>query len=255
MSGLAERLRQVDDRVWDRALVARPLHLMVALGPGLERARGPAGAEPVGGPRDDAAAAGEAHDTRSPRLTAGAAMARRSSSRSSRPPPELGPAVFVIIAYAYSTGVHADGACCRAGLAITSGTILIVGIVDTPDDILFPFFVFGVAPWAIGRAIRTQTRARPRAGRAGGQGPAPARAGGSQRGGVRARPHRARPPRRARPQPERHGRPGIRRSARARHGSRRGDRRRGADRAKRPRRAGRASPPVRHRAARRGRGA
>ena len=32
-----------------------------------------------------------------------------------------------------------------------------IGIVDTPKDILFPFFVFGVAPWAIGRVIRTQT--------------------------------------------------------------------------------------------------
>ena len=67
----------------------------------------------------------------------------------------------------------------------------------------------------IGRAIRTQTRARPRARRAGGARPPPARAGGGERGRVRARPGRARPPRRARPQPERDGHPGLRRARRA----------------------------------------
>lgn len=155
MSGLAERMRQVDDRLWDRALVVVLCTLMVITVVGSNELEGPPALNLLVGIAMTLPLLGR---RRHPIATAAMGAAGGLILLAFlTPPPELGPAVFVIIAYAYSTGVHADGAAARAGLAITSGTILVVGIVDTPDDILFPFFVFGVAPWAIGRVIRTQT--------------------------------------------------------------------------------------------------
>jgi signal transduction histidine kinase len=155
MNRLVEKLRQVEDRTWDRMLVAflsvlmvvsvlsaedldgpPALNLLVALGmalPLLARRTHPVAA----------AAAGAA---------GGLILVLFLTS-----PPELGPPVFALIAHSYSTGVHADGAASKTGLALIAGTILVVCLIDTPEDILFPFFVFGVAPWAIGRVIRTQT--------------------------------------------------------------------------------------------------
>ena len=155
MSGLAERLRQVDDRVWDRALVVVLSALMVLSVVGSNKLEGPPALNLLVGLAMTLPLLGR---RRRPLATATiGAIGAMILLAFLTPPPDLGPAVFVIIAYAYSAGVHADGLAAKAGLAVTSGSILVVGIVDTPDDILFPFFVFGVAPWAIGRVIRTQT--------------------------------------------------------------------------------------------------
>jgi len=155
MNGFAERLRQVDDRTWDRTLVGLLSLLMVISVLAADDLEGPPvlnllvgmgtilpllarRTHPIAG-----AAAGAA---------GGIILVAFLTS-----PPDLGPPVFALIAYSYSSGVHASGAASRAGLAMIAGAILVICIIDTPDDIVFPFFVFGVAPWAIGRVIRNQT--------------------------------------------------------------------------------------------------
>ena len=183
MNGFAERLRQIDDRTWDRSLVGLlsllmvlsvlsaedlegppVLNLLVGLGmilPLLARRRHPIAGAAVG-------------------ATGGIILVAFLTS-----PPDLGPPVFALIAYSYSSGVHAGGAAARAGLAMIAGAILVICIIDTPEDILFPFFVFGVAPWAIGHVIRRQTAlARELAEQEARVARAPAGAGGAERGCV-----------------------------------------------------------------------
>ncbi|HEX2128559.1 MAG TPA: histidine kinase [Solirubrobacterales bacterium] len=65
---------------------------------------------------------------------------------------------FALMIAAYSVGVHAEGRRALVGLALAAGTILTIGFMETPDDILFPFFIFGVAPWAVGRMLRSHTQ-------------------------------------------------------------------------------------------------
>jgi signal transduction histidine kinase len=68
-----------------------------------------------------------------------------------------GPSTISVIIVVYSVGVHSGGARSWLGLALVAGTILATCIVETPDDILFPTLVFGIAPWVIGRALRGHT--------------------------------------------------------------------------------------------------
>jgi signal transduction histidine kinase len=155
MSRLVDRLREVDDLIWDRGLVAFLCLLMVLSVPGSNELKGPPALNLLVG---IAMTLPLLWRRRHP--VAAAAMGATGALillLFLTAPPEMGPSVVVLIAYAYSAGAHADGAAARAGLAITAGVILVIGIVDTPKDILFPFFVFGVAPWAAGRVIRTQT--------------------------------------------------------------------------------------------------
>jgi signal transduction histidine kinase len=155
MSGLAERLRQVDDRVWDRALVAVLCVLVVLSVFGIEDLEGPPALNLlVALGMTLPLLARRSHPIAGAAVAAAGALILVIFLTS---PPELGPPVFVLIAYAYSSGAHADGAAAKAGFALIAGAILVVCLIDTPEDILFPFFVFGVAPWAIGRVIRTQT--------------------------------------------------------------------------------------------------
>ena len=44
-----------------------------------------------------------------------------------------------------------------AGLLTIAVGIVAVAVAYNPDDIVFPFFIFGVLPWVVGRTVRTQT--------------------------------------------------------------------------------------------------
>jgi signal transduction histidine kinase len=68
-----------------------------------------------------------------------------------------GPSTISVIIVVYSVGVHAGGRRAWLGLALVAGTILATCIIETPEDILFPTLVFGVAPWVIGRVLRGHT--------------------------------------------------------------------------------------------------
>jgi signal transduction histidine kinase len=72
--------------------------------------------------------------------------------------PTFAPAVFSMIVVSYSAGAHAEGRSSLAGVALVSGAILAISILENPDDIVFPFFIFGVAPWVVGRALRGHTK-------------------------------------------------------------------------------------------------
>ena len=73
------------------------------------------------------------------------------------PPLEFPSVTFTLMVASYSVGVHADGRRALVGLALPAAAILAISIAVTPDDILFPFFIFGVAPWAVGRMLRSHT--------------------------------------------------------------------------------------------------
>ena len=74
------------------------------------------------------------------------------------PPLEYPSLTFALMIASYSLGVHAEGRGSAAGLALPTATILTVSLIETPEDVLFPFFVFGVAPWAVGRMLRSHTQ-------------------------------------------------------------------------------------------------
>src|SRR5207237_7283359 len=57
----------------------------------------------------------------------------------------------------YSTGAHLGLRRSLLGFALVIGAIVTVCIVQTPNDIFFPLVFFGIAPWALGRVIRSQT--------------------------------------------------------------------------------------------------
>jgi signal transduction histidine kinase len=73
-------------------------------------------------------------------------------------PPELFSIVLMLVAATYSTGAHLSLRPALLGLAIGAGTILVVALVDDPNDAFFPVAFFGVVPWLVGRTIRNQTR-------------------------------------------------------------------------------------------------
>jgi signal transduction histidine kinase len=68
------------------------------------------------------------------------------------------PTTFAMMVASYSAGAHADGARSFAGLGLAGGGIGVISVLETPDDIIFPLLLFGVAPWLIGRTIRSQGR-------------------------------------------------------------------------------------------------
>ena len=66
------------------------------------------------------------------------------------------PTTFAMMIASYSAGAHADGERSFAGLALAGGGIGVICVLETPDDIIFPLLLFGVAPWLIGRTIKGQ---------------------------------------------------------------------------------------------------
>jgi signal transduction histidine kinase len=72
--------------------------------------------------------------------------------------PANGTSVGVVMIFAsYSTGAHLELRRALIGFALTTGAIATVCIIKTPGDIFFPVVFFGIAPWVLGRVIRTQT--------------------------------------------------------------------------------------------------
>jgi signal transduction histidine kinase len=72
-------------------------------------------------------------------------------------PPAIPAVSFALMIASYSAGTHANGWRSWLGLCLTAGTILVLSLVGTPGDVLFPFIVFGVTPWVVGRILRSQT--------------------------------------------------------------------------------------------------
>ena len=97
-------------------------------------------------------------------------------------PPDVTPAVFALMIAGYSAGAHADGPRSLGGALVVVGTIVVVCLVKTPEDILFPVFIFGLAPWAIGRVLRGHTLIARELGEKEVMLAAPARAGARERG-------------------------------------------------------------------------
>lgn len=155
MRDLRERIREVDDRVWDRAIAAGMSALMVAFVLGAPDLDGSVALNLlVGLTMTGSLLLRRDHPVVTAFVVAGCGVVLLAFLTS---PPELAPAVFTLMIASYSSGVHADRPATFAGLALTAGMVAVVSAIDTPEDILFPFFIFGVAPWAIGRALRGQT--------------------------------------------------------------------------------------------------
>jgi signal transduction histidine kinase len=72
-------------------------------------------------------------------------------------PPAIPAVSFALMIASYSAGAHATGWRSWLGLGLTAGTVFVLSIVETPQDVLFPFIVFGITPWVVGRILRSQT--------------------------------------------------------------------------------------------------
>lgn len=72
-------------------------------------------------------------------------------------PPQAPTVASVVIVAAYSTGAHLDLRRSLLGFVLTSGAVAVVCFIKTPNDIYFAVVFFGIAPWVVGRVIRTQT--------------------------------------------------------------------------------------------------
>jgi signal transduction histidine kinase len=72
-------------------------------------------------------------------------------------PQDVSSVVFLVITTSYSVGAHLPLRQALVGFFLTSGLVLAVCLVATPDDIFFPVTIFGILPWVIGRVIRNQT--------------------------------------------------------------------------------------------------
>jgi signal transduction histidine kinase len=71
---------------------------------------------------------------------------------------QFGPATISLIIAIFSVALHAARRDALIGGALGVGSILATSIAETPDDILFPVLVFGIAPWVLGRVLRSQTQ-------------------------------------------------------------------------------------------------
>jgi signal transduction histidine kinase len=72
-------------------------------------------------------------------------------------PPAIPAVSFALMIASYSAAAHAMAWRSWLGLGLTAGTVLALSIAETPGDVLFPFIVFGVTPWVVGRILRSQT--------------------------------------------------------------------------------------------------
>jgi signal transduction histidine kinase len=72
-------------------------------------------------------------------------------------PKDASSVIAVIIVAGYSVGAHLELRRSLFGLVLTAGTIALVCVLKTPNDVFFPVVFFGIVPWAVGRVIRTQT--------------------------------------------------------------------------------------------------
>lgn len=71
---------------------------------------------------------------------------------------EFPPATIALIIGSFSVGMHEESdARARFGLALVLVSIVVTAAFETPDDIIFPAFLFGFAPWGIGRVLRGHT--------------------------------------------------------------------------------------------------
>jgi signal transduction histidine kinase len=72
-------------------------------------------------------------------------------------PNDASSVIAVIIVAGYSVGAHLELRRSLVGLVLTAGTIALVCVLKTPNDVFFPVVFFGMVPWAVGRVIRNQT--------------------------------------------------------------------------------------------------
>jgi signal transduction histidine kinase len=72
-------------------------------------------------------------------------------------PPDIAWAVFGLMLASYSVGRHTEGYTAAAGLATIAAGVFGIAVLYNPDDVVFPLFIFGIAPWVVGRTLRTQT--------------------------------------------------------------------------------------------------
>ncbi len=73
-------------------------------------------------------------------------------------PPSIPAVSFALMIAAYSSGMHGRGWRSVAGLVLIAGVVLALSLAETPGDVLFPFIVFGVTPWVVGRVLHSQTQ-------------------------------------------------------------------------------------------------
>ncbi|MFN8112197.1 MAG: histidine kinase [Solirubrobacterales bacterium] len=67
------------------------------------------------------------------------------------------PTTITLILVAFFSGLNLSGRRSWSALVLVAGTIATICVLYTPEDILFPTIVFGMAPWFVGRGMRSQT--------------------------------------------------------------------------------------------------
>lgn len=67
------------------------------------------------------------------------------------------PTTITLILVAYFSGLNLFGRRSWVALVLVAGTIATICVLYTPEDILFPTIVFGIAPWVVGTVMRSQT--------------------------------------------------------------------------------------------------
>jgi signal transduction histidine kinase len=73
-------------------------------------------------------------------------------------PPFLVPfTTFTLMLLSYSAGTYVTGRRSRASLALIVAAIFVATVVETPEDIVFPTVIFGIAPYVGGRILRNHT--------------------------------------------------------------------------------------------------
>lgn len=73
-------------------------------------------------------------------------------------PPFIVPfATFALMLLSYSAGTYTSGRRSRAALALIASSIFVATVIETPDDVVFPVAIFGVAPYVGGRILRNHT--------------------------------------------------------------------------------------------------
>jgi signal transduction histidine kinase len=154
MSRVAERLREFGPQRWDALLAAVLTLAMISSVLSVDRT-GPLAANfLVALPITAALAWRRSHPLAMNAVVCALLVAGASLLTS---PTNYPPAVFALIIAAYSVGTYATGRSSLLGLGLTSVAILTVAFLDTPGDVFFPLFVFGVAPWMAGRVLAGQT--------------------------------------------------------------------------------------------------
>jgi signal transduction histidine kinase len=72
-------------------------------------------------------------------------------------PPEMFALVVLLLSACYASGRHLGGRTALFALGLAVCAVVVVSLIEDPDDVIWPTVFFAALPWLAGRTLRNQT--------------------------------------------------------------------------------------------------